>query len=169
MGYLVLLDTLITIHQAVSFTTGSQIVSISCRGLVTFQNGRHTDCESDNWLLKYDYFDNFNLNLILFIRVQNINVRWNNIKIHLERLASQLIYYDTVSTSEGKKLKLERPIEPGRAVTAEAGPTPMDEDTLTSTRKIIKITKRTYKTASGVPIETSTTVSSSTETFPPGE
>jgi hypothetical protein len=40
-GYLVLLDTLITIHQAVSITAGSQVTSLSYRGLVTIQNGRH--------------------------------------------------------------------------------------------------------------------------------
>lgn len=67
-------------------------------------------------------------------------------------------------------MKLERPIKPDVADAAEAGPSPMDEDTLMSTRKIIKITKRTYKTASGEPIESSTTVSrvTSDETIPQG-
>jgi hypothetical protein len=43
IGYLALLDTLIAIHQAVfiAITAVSQIVSLSCRGFVIFQNGRH--------------------------------------------------------------------------------------------------------------------------------
>jgi hypothetical protein len=39
--YLALLNTLITVHQVVSVTAGSQVISLLCRGLVTFQDGRH--------------------------------------------------------------------------------------------------------------------------------
>ena len=81
--------------------------------------------------------------------------------------------YESVATSEGKKLKLERPITPTRTVTAQAGPAvPMDtDDSIRSTHKKITITKLTYKTASGEPIETKTTVSrlTSDDTVPQGE
>lgn len=103
-------------------------------------------------------------------RVQNINTRWKNIKLHLERLASQMTQFESVQTSEGKKLKLDHPIAPVQTITVEAGQQPMDTD-IRSTSKRITITKRTYKTASGEPIETHTTVSrvTSDETIPQGK
>jgi hypothetical protein len=72
-----MLDTLIGTHQAVSITAGLQITSLSCRGLVTFQNGRRNgemdQCVDINscQLLIYNNVSGKSLNKLLYSSIHD--------------------------------------------------------------------------------------------------
>lgn len=82
-------------------------------------------------------------------------------KARLDGCTSQVPVIRTVPTSEGKKLKLELPLEQTLVSTEESVPESamdIDRSPVRSTRKVITVTKRTYRTAGGIPTESSTTV-----------
>lgn len=82
-------------------------------------------------------------------------------KARLDGCTSQVPVVRTVPTSEGKKLKLELPLEQTLVSTEESVPESamdIDRSPVRSTRKVITVTKRTYRTAGGIPTESSTTV-----------
>ena len=71
-----------------------------------------------------------------------------------------MLTYEALNTSEGKRMRLELPVEKTVVSTEETAPT-LEEDEeggVRTTRKVITITKRTYRSSSGSPTETSTTV-----------
>ena len=93
--------------------------------------------------------------------VEEINKKFINIKENLQHSLENLPVYQSVATSEGKKIKVELPLTTQTVVTEETHPEKMEiENGLTtkSSRKIITITKKTYKTSKGMPLETRTTV-----------
>ncbi|EDO37708.1 predicted protein [Nematostella vectensis] len=99
-------------------------------------------------------------------RVRAIDHRWNRIRAHLGHLANQLRDYKSVTTGEGKRMKMEVPL------TQAAAPESMDAEDAAGprgTKKVITVTKRTYKSATGEPLETRTTVSRVTSSLPPEE
>lgn len=93
-------------------------------------------------------------------RVQSIERRWSEMKDRLETRSTKVLTYQTFSTSDGKKMKLELPVEKTVVSTEETTPTSEypDEEGVRTRRKVITITKRTYRSAGGTPTETRTTV-----------
>lgn len=81
-------------------------------------------------------------------------------KDRLETRSTKVLTYQTFSTSDGKKMKLELPVEKTVVSTEETTPTSdyPDEEGVKTRRKVITITKRTYRSSGGTPTETRTTV-----------
>ena len=81
-------------------------------------------------------------------------------KDRLETRSTKVLTYQTFSTSDGKKMKLELPVEKSVVCTEETTPTSdyPDEEGVKTRRKVITITKRTYRSSGGTPTETRTTV-----------
>ena len=80
-------------------------------------------------------------------------------KDRLDVRSTKMLTYQTFSTTDGKKMKLELPVEKTVVSTEETTPTSDDPDEIgvRTRRKVITITKRTYR-SSGTPTETRTTV-----------
>lgn len=93
-------------------------------------------------------------------RVQSIERRWSEMKDRLETRSTKVLTYQTFSTSDGKKMKLELPVEKTVVSTEETTPASEypDEEGVKTRRKVITITKRTYRSSGGTPTETRTTV-----------
>ncbi|KAJ7387768.1 hypothetical protein OS493_001111 [Desmophyllum pertusum] len=95
----------------------------------------------------------------LRIKIQSIERRWSEMKDRLDVRSTKMLTYQTFSTTDGKKMKLELPVEKTVVSTEETTPTSDDPDEIgvRTRRKVITITKRTYR-SSGTPTETRTTV-----------
>lgn len=93
-------------------------------------------------------------------RVQSIERRWSEMKDRLEARSTKVLTYQTFSTTDGKKMKLELPVEKTVVSTEDTTPTSEypDEEGVRTRRKVITITKRTYRSSGGTPTETRTTV-----------
>ena len=88
--------------------------------------------------------------------MNQINERFINIKENVQRSLEGLPVYQSFATMEGKKMKLELPLTAQTMVTEETHPERMETEngvTTRSSRKIITITKKTYKTVGGMPLE----------------
>ena len=81
-------------------------------------------------------------------------------KDRLESRSTKVLTYQTYSTTEGKKMKLELPVEKTVVSTEETTPAADDlgGEEVKTRRKVITITKRTYRSSGGTPTETRTTV-----------
>lgn len=79
-------------------------------------------------------------------------------KDRLEARSTKVLTYQTYSTTDGKKMKLELPVEKTVVSTEETTPSLEDLEEVTTRRKVITITKRTYRSSGGTPTETRTTV-----------
>ena len=91
-------------------------------------------------------------------RVLSIERRWSEMKDRLEARSTKVLTYQTYSTTDGKKMKLELPVEKTVVSTEETTPSLEDLEEVTTRRKVITITKRTYRSSGGTPTETRTTV-----------
>lgn len=80
-------------------------------------------------------------------------------KDRLDARSTKMVTYQTFSTSDGKKMKLELPVEKTVVSTEETTPSTdyLEGEEVRTRRKVITITKRTYR-SSGTPTETRTTV-----------
>lgn len=92
------------------------------------------------------------------IKIQSIERRWSEMKDRLEARSTKVLTYQTFSTTDGKKMKLELPVEKTVVSTEETTPSIEDFEEVTTRRKVITITKRTYRSSGGTPTETRTTV-----------
>lgn len=81
-------------------------------------------------------------------------------KDRLESRSTKVLTYQTYSTTDGKKMKLELPVEKTVVSTEETTPATDDlgGEEVKTRRKVITITKRTYRSSGGTPTETRTTV-----------
>ena len=81
-------------------------------------------------------------------------------KDRLDARSTKMLTYQTYSTTDGKKMKLELPVEKTVVSTEETTPTTdyLEGEGVRTRRKVITITKRTYRSSGGTPTETRTTV-----------
>ena len=96
------------------------------------------------------------------LRVHSIERRWSEMKDRLEARSIKMLTYHAYSTTDSsKKMKLELPVEKTVVSTEETMPTseyPGEELGVRTRRKVITITKRTYRSSEGTPTESRTTV-----------
>ena len=100
------------------------------------------------------------IHIVVLLRIQSIERRWLEMKDRLEARSTKMLTYHTFSTTDGKKMKLELPVEKTVVSTEETTPITdyPDEEGVRTRRKVITITKRTYRSSGGTPTETRTTV-----------